>query len=107
MPDVLDVIAQNGAWLADNPGGDVPRYLGMHAFTIGDAQGERFVHSYAQWLFQRAWAHFHDLAGEARQAAADLLGQVGGLDALERDIPVWLERKAGQLELVAGERPAA
>ena len=104
LPDVLDVVAQNAAWLADNPGGNVPRYLGMHAFTVGDVQGERFIHSYAQWLYQRPWAHFHGLEGDDRQAAAELLTRVNGLEAIEAGIPTWLARKSGQLELVESER---
>ena len=104
MPCVLDVVAQNSAWLEQNPGGDVPRYLGMHAFTIGRTTSERVMHSYVQWLFQRAWSHFHDLTGDDRQVAEDLLRQVGGLSQLEQDIPNWLQRKTGQLELVEGRR---
>lgn len=105
VPCVLDVVAHNSEWLAQNPGGDVPRYLGMHAFTIGDTSGERVMHSYVQWLYQRPWAHFHGLAGSDRQSVADFLSQVGGLAQLEQDIPHWLQRKAGQLELVEGKRP--
>ncbi len=105
-PDVLDVIAHNSAWLEQNPGGSIPRFLGMHPFTSGAARGERVISSYSQWMFQRPWLHYHSLSGEARRAADRLLARVGGLDALNVDIRHWLVRRAGQLELVAGERPA-
>lgn len=103
MPDVLDVIRHNGAWLGENPGGSIPRFLGMHPFTFGVARGERVIGSYAQWLFQRAWAHYRALEGEQRSAADDLLRQVGGYEALNTPIEHWLQRRPGQLELVEGQ----
>ncbi|MEZ5567160.1 MAG: glutathione S-transferase family protein [Halioglobus sp.] len=107
LPDVLDVITHNSRWLQDNPGGSIPRFLGMHAFSFGDARGERMVSSYAQWLFQRPWWHYHSLSGSARSAADALLERVGGLEAMQCKLVHWLERRPGQLELVAGSAPAA
>jgi glutathione S-transferase len=104
LPDVLDVIRNNSAWLADNPGGSIPRFLGMHPFTFGSAKGERVIGSYAQWLFQRPWAHYHSLEGDERKDADELLRRVGGHAALNTPVERWLERKSGQLELV--ETPA-
>ncbi|NQX89056.1 MAG: glutathione S-transferase, partial [Halioglobus sp.] len=43
LPDVLDVIQHNSAWLSANPGGSIPRFLGMHPFRFGDAHGERVI----------------------------------------------------------------
>lgn len=103
LPDVQDVIARNSHWLADNPGGDIPRFLGMHPFTFGDASGERVISSYAQWMFQRAWAHYQDLEGSDLDRANALLDRIGGRGALEAPVSHWLERKKGQLELVASE----
>jgi glutathione S-transferase len=100
LPDVLDVIRHNASWLEQNPGGDIPRYLGMHPFRIGSASGERVVHSYAQWMFQRPWAHYHSLPPQERAAADVLLKAIGGFDALNTDITRWVARKPGQLELV-------
>ena len=102
LPDVLDVIRHNAAWLEQNPEGDIPRYLGMHSFRTGSATGERVIHSYAQWMFQRPWAHYHSLSGRERTAADALLNAVGGFDALNTDITHPVARKPGQLELVAG-----
>ncbi|MCB1700561.1 MAG: glutathione S-transferase [Pseudomonadales bacterium] len=104
LPDVLDVIRHNAAWLEQNPGGNIPRYLGMHPFRTGSASGERVIHSYAQWMFQRPWAHYHSLAGAQRLAADKLLQAIGGYEALNTDIGHWVQRKAGQLELVEGKR---
>lgn len=107
LPDVLDVIAHNSAWLQANPGGSIPRFLGMHPFTTGSATGERAISSYAQWMFQRPWLHYQSLAGDDRRAADRLLDRVGGRAALNVDIPQWVARRPGQLELVAGQRPRA
>ena len=106
LPDVLDVIAHNSAWLEANPGGSIPRFLGMHRFTCGSGVGERCISSYAQWLFQRAWSHYHSLAGGDRAAADRLLQRVGGLEAMNVKIGHWLERRPGQLELVEGQAPS-
>jgi glutathione S-transferase len=105
LPDVLDVIAHNGAWLEANPGGSIPRFLGMHPFTSGTAKGERVISSFSQWMFQRPWLHYQSLAEKDRAAADELLERVGGLGAMNTDIRHWLVRRAGQLELVEGQRP--
>jgi glutathione S-transferase len=105
LPDVLDVIMHNCAWLDANPGGNIPRFLGMHRFTTGTVSGERFISSYSQWLFQRPWLHYRSLDGDARVNADRLLNTVGGRAALNIDIRRWVQRKRGQLELVEGQLP--
>jgi hypothetical protein len=105
LPDVLDVIKHNSAWLEANPGGSIPRFLGMHRFTTGPATGERVISSYAQWLYQRAWVHWKSLQGADRAAADSLLQDIGGYAAMNTPIKHWLERKSGQLELVEGKAP--
>lgn len=107
LPDVLDVIAHNSAWLEANPGGSIPRFLGRHPFTYGTATGQRVINSYSQWMFQRPWLHYQSLSGDDRRAADGLLDGVGGRIALNADIRHWLERRPGQLELVQGQRPVA
>ncbi len=100
LPDVRDVVAQNAAYLDAHPGENIPRHLGMHPFRTGDAEGQRVVHSYSQWMFQRAWDHYHNLTGEARDAADVLLERIGGLEALQAPLPHRVRRQPGQLELV-------
>ncbi len=105
FPDVLDVIEHNSSWLAANPGGSIPRFLGMHRFISGEAEGERIISSYTQWLFQRAWWHYQSLAGDNKIAADRLLARIGGLGAMNTQLQHWLERRSGQLELVEGQLP--
>jgi hypothetical protein len=103
LPDVMDVIRANAAHLQAHPGENIPRYLGMHAFTTGGIAGERVISSFSQWMFQRAWSHFHSLKGEDRASAEQLLEDIGGLQALQVDIEHLLKRKPGQLELIAAD----
>jgi len=105
LPDVLDVIDHNSRWLQANPGGSIPRFLGMHRFSSGTVTGERYISSYAQWLFQRPWSHYQSLRGADKLAADKLLDSIGGRAALNVSIPHWVERRAGQLELVKGQAP--
>jgi glutathione S-transferase len=105
LPDVLDAIEHNSAWLEANSGENIPRFLGMHQFTFGSATGERCVSSYAQWLFQRGWRHYQSLAGEGKVAADRLLASIGGHAAMNTELRHWVERRPGQLELVEGQMP--
>ncbi len=100
LPDVLDVIKHNTDWLAQNPGGNLPRALGMHAFTSGEAAGQRFISSFSQWMFQRPLEFYQQLGGEDRQRTDELLRSIGGFDALNTRINRRVKRKPGQLELV-------
>ncbi len=100
LPDVADVVAKNAAFMASKPGENVPRYLGMHPFRTGDAEGERVVHSYSQWMFQRVHDHYHSLTGDERAAADSLLSRVGGHAVLQAPLPKRVRRQPGQLELV-------
>lgn len=104
LPEVLDVIRHNAAWLEEHPGDNIPRVLGMHPFNTGPASGERYIHSYAQWMFQRPYSHYHALSSAERAAADLLLTSAGGYEALNVEIKHWLARKPGQLELVETSR---
>lgn len=100
LPDAVDVVRCNAEWLAANPGGSLPRSLGSHGFTTGGVQGERFIHSYSQWLFQRCLDHYQALSGEERYRADLLLTSVGGLEAMQTRIEHRVRRVPGQLQLV-------
>lgn len=99
-PDVMDVVEKNTAYMAAHPGENIPRYLGTHGFRTGDGEGERIIHSYSQWMFQRAWDQYQGLSVEDRQRADVLLERIGGLAALQSPIGRRVQRKKGQLELI-------
>ncbi len=100
LPDVMDVIRANAAYIEEHPGDNIPRYLGMHVFQTGSATGERLVNSFSQWMFQRSSDHYHSLDDGARQSVDELLARVGGAEAMNVEIIHRVERKRGQLELV-------
>ncbi|MEP5766645.1 MAG: glutathione S-transferase family protein [Halieaceae bacterium] len=100
LPEVVDVVAHNDAFLEQHPGDDIPRYLGMHSFRTGDAEGERVIHSYSQWMFQRYRDHYQSLTGADRDSVDELLRGLGGLEALQTTIRHRVRRQPGQLELV-------
>ena len=101
LPDVLDVIKHNAAWLDENPGGNIPRFLGMHEFTMGGITGERWISSFSQWMFQRPLYHYQSLAPDERQAVDELLHIIGGYEPMQVKLSHPVKRKKGQLELVA------
>ena len=105
LPDVLDVIVHNEKWMTDHPGENIPRALGMHPFHTGGASGERYMHSYAQWMYQRPWRHYQALLEPDREHADALLQKVGGLTALQTPINKFVTRKPGQLELTEQHTP--
>lgn len=101
LPDAVDVVAQVENWLGQNPpGSNIPRVLGFHAFTTGGVSGKRYVHSYAQWMFQRCLDHYQCLEGEGRERADLLLRAAGGFEAMQTDVRRRVRREPGQLELV-------
>lgn len=100
LPDVVDVIGHNAAWLETHPGGSLPRALGMHTFCTGGASGQRYIHSYAQWMFQRPLDHYQALTDDARRRADTLLHEIGAFDALNTKLNHRVKRRPGQLELV-------
>lgn len=98
MPVLADTVTRisdwaNGTWTEDQDGGDavpfsqgqdtdtmgaVPRYLGWHDITFGGITVPRKVHTYSQWMLQRAVDYYAGLKGDDRAAADDLLDQIGG-----------------------------
>lgn len=101
LPDVLDVMRHNREFVAANPGANVPRVLGMHDFTTGGCSGQRYIHSYAQWMFQRPLRHYQSLSGSELAACDTLLKHIGAYEALQTPLDCPLRREPGQLELVA------
>ena len=100
LPDVLDVIKENDAYMEAHPGENIPRYLGMHPFRTGEGSGQRVISSFSQWMFQRAWDHYHSLTAVERSTADELLNRVGGGEVFDRPLRRRVQRVKGQLELV-------
>jgi len=78
--------------------GPLPRSLGKHAFTIGDATGQRSISPFNVWRFLRPHAHYQALSGAARAQADALLTRTGGLSLLQTRVTP-LRREHNQLLL--------
>lgn len=91
-------------WMAQHPGETVvPRTLGMHAFELEGAQGQRIVRPYSLWMLQRARQLWHALPQDARPAAAQLLEATGGQRFARMDEPPALERHGLSVALAGGD----
>ena len=100
LPVLLDTDALLDRWVRDNPDTEqVERFIGMHKFRIGDAEGERVVLPYALWMFQRAVKYYQGL--EDTQGVDQLLTDTGFGDALKTGLSHSLERRENKLYLSA------
>lgn len=89
-PCLIDIVSQTAGFKTNNPELDIPRVLGMHAFTVEGETGQRIIMPYTQWMLQRATDYFATLTGEDRKSAAAFLSAIGGeaLIDLTIDAPV-------------------
>ncbi|MEL7487835.1 MAG: hypothetical protein AAGJ87_11540, partial [Pseudomonadota bacterium] len=85
------------AWKRENPNDDIPRAIGMHAFTMAGSTAQRLVFPYTQWLLQRALAPRHT-ANERDQSAIDaLLREIDGDALIDLDIASPVRRENHKL----------
>lgn len=98
---ITAIIKANEKYLAEHPGASIPRRLGFQTFTIGETQGVKVIHSYSQWMYQRAYNYYHSLSGNDKLQADQLLHQINAFDTFQQKINKQVARKYGQLELVA------
>ena len=73
-PCLVDLVHQIAAWKEANPNTDIPRMIGMHAFSIDGTTGQRLILPYTQWMLQRAMADFDT----ENIALMDFLEDIGG-----------------------------
>lgn len=93
-PVLLATMQALSDWARTNPqAGALPRTIGEHAFTIEGATGTRRIYPFNLWRWQRAYDHFHALAGADLTAARDLLQRVGGLTTISAPMQVRLRRE--------------
>ncbi|MGB3809850.1 MAG: glutathione S-transferase [Parvibaculum sp.] len=75
-------------WVDENPedrraGAEVPRAIGMHVFSLGDAKENRAIFPFDLWMLQRPLDYIANLEADDRLRAADLLRQAGGETLME------------------------
>ena len=81
LPCLLDLCERLSTFKNENADAQIPRAIGMHAFTIEGRTGQRLVFPYTQWMLQRALDHLHCLNHDERIEADRLLRGIG-MDAL-------------------------
>lgn len=87
-PVLADTVAQVARWLDEHPDARrLPRFVGRHRFMLGGVEEARSVFPYPQWMLQRVLDHYASLSANARAAADALLAKVGGLEAMQLQIP--------------------
>ena len=104
FPVLLAEQAAFDAWADAHPEEDVPRALGMHAFTLGkgtaqEVSSERACFTFDLWMFQRPRDYLASLEGEDRAACEVLMSDLGGLDALTYQAKHRLAREHFKLVL--------
>ena len=91
VPFLSETARMLDEWHAQNPGGEVPRGVGMATFTIAGAQGEGAARTFSLWMLQRALDYRASLDKEGRHACDELLHSVGGEALIDFELPTRLK----------------
>lgn len=97
FPVLLSTVALLETWRQQNPGTEIPRFIGKHGFHIGDARGERVVIPFSQWKLQRLLDVYHGFDTDAKAVVDAFLGTVNGLSAMQTVITDRVDRKDNRL----------
>ena len=92
FPVLLDTVRRVAEWIDKNPGERMPRMIGRHTFTIGEAQGRRIVLPYNQWMLQRTVDFYRSLSGADKISVDTLLDEVGGRQGMQVQFARRVER---------------
>jgi len=101
-PVLTSTATRLGQWALENEGPAIPRRIGEHQFSINGVTETRAVLPYSIWKMQRPLDYYRSLTGEPRQQADAFLQRVGGLPALQYQLPVRVTRVHNRLSLEAG-----
>ena len=77
----------------------LPRTIGNHTFSLGDAQAERALIPFSLWMAQRPVDYYASLSGAEKAAAKQLLASVQGEKAMDLGEFPRLARKHNRLVL--------
>lgn len=100
FPVLADTVARLPAWQAEHPDKSfVSRAIGEHSFRIGDVSSQRLVFPYAQWMLQRAVDTYQAMQPSERAIVDPWLEVLGGLQAMQIEIPCRVERRDNRIAL--------
>jgi len=98
-PILADTATKLSAWYVSQTNAgqvkqvtEIPRRLGMHAFSLGEVEEQRLVLPYTQWMMQRPLNFYQGLSVEDKKVLEPLLTQVNGLNALKFTITTAVTR---------------
>jgi len=98
LPVLTHTIDATQEWLKQHPTEDIPRAIGMHAFTLEqgtprEVTGERAIFPFDQWMAQRALSFYQQLSSSGKQQAETLLQRIGAEDLITMNIQRPLKRE--------------
>lgn len=96
-PCLDDLVAKLSVWKDANPNTEIPRFIGMHEFTVEEQSAQRVIQPYTQWMLQRALGHLESLTGKERDDAMDLLRSIDGAFLADLDITAPVKRENHKL----------
>jgi glutathione S-transferase len=79
-------------WAQENDSAAVPRRIGEHQFSINGVTATRAVLPYSIWKMQRPLDYYRSLSGNAKIEVDRFLQGVGGLEALQFELPQRVTR---------------
>lgn len=93
VPVAYDTVGRVSAWIEQNPGEPIPRFLGKQRFTIGGVTEDRTVWTCIQYMIQRP-LKLYQSANKADKAAMDrLLSEIGPRCNLDLVVPRPVKRE--------------
>lgn len=93
FPVLKDTAEHLPEWVAQNPGKILPRSIGKHDFTIGEAKGQRRRLTYSLWMWQRVLDAYASLGEPDKQSVDAWLARLGHAGVLEYRMPLRIGRK--------------
>jgi glutathione S-transferase len=100
IPVLVSTAHHFARWVEANPGAtEVPRAIGTHVFSLGDAKENRAIFPFDLWMLQRPLDFIASLEEDEKLRAADLLRQVGGETLMDFSAFPRLTRKNFKLVL--------
>lgn len=97
-PVQLGSLASIQQWIKDNPGlKKLPRILGEHDFTIGDATAKCGVRTFSQWKLQRVLDIYQNFTSEEKKSVDPMLVELGGFEVMQTTISKRVTRENNKL----------
>lgn len=102
FPPLIDTLHRVADWARDNPDKkNLPRSIGRHDFTIGQATASRAILPYQQWMFQRPLRCYQTLSEADKSRIDPILTKLGGFKGLQEEIKCPLDYTNHRLTLTA------